>query len=63
MSGHPACLNFWGGNITHLKKKVSSMRSASSYQKRKGTLKASRVVRLEEKKSELALKEFEEAGR
>jgi hypothetical protein len=39
------------------------VRNASGYQKKKGTLKESRVVRLEEKNSELALKEFEEAGR
>ena len=63
VSGRPACLHFWGGNITNLRKKVLSVRNASGYQKKKGTLKESRVVRLEEKNSELALKEFAEAGR
>ena len=56
VSIQPVCLHFWGGNITNLRKKVKSIRNASSYEKK-------RIVRLEEKNSELALKEFEEAGR
>ena len=63
VSVQPECLDFWGGSIANLKKKIRSIRNATSYDKKKETLRTNRILRQEEKNSESALKEFEKSGR